>query len=72
MRSRRSISDCGTLLRWAVCVDPLGQGCGEAEGAVYRCGGEVTLFLQCFFEYLSGGCCWGDVPLVGCGLETAG
>ena len=53
-------------------LDPLGQGCGEAEGAVYRWWGEVTLFLQCFFEYLFGGCCWGDVPLVGGGLETAG
>ena len=53
-------------------LDPLGQGCGEAEGAVYRWRGEVALFLQGLFEYPFGGCCGGDVPLVGCGLETAG
>ena len=53
-------------------LDPLGEGGGEAEGAVYRLWGEVALLLQCLFEYSFGGCFGGDVPLVGCGLQTAG
>ena len=53
-------------------LDPLGQGRGEAEGAVRRRRGEVPLLLQCFFEHAPGGCCGGDIPPVGCGLDAAG